>query len=123
MAQKPLYRYFAKPLTDNTKKMLTARLADLNEGCEVENKTIKVNGKKVLGVYHVTQTILTELSHTDAYLNILTFIQEDEGQIRRYTFSTSKTRISIQTKEIKRVDMLLAGLTSKRPNSARPKGA
>ena len=124
MSQKPLYRYFAKPLSDNTNEILADRLAALNEGCKVENQIIKVNGKEVLGVYQVTHTMLTELSHSVAHRgNIRTYVQEGEGKIRPYTFLTSKTRISAQARAIKLADKLLAGINNKRPYAARPKDA
>jgi hypothetical protein len=122
MAQNRQYRYFAKPIGDNTNEMLAAKLSALNVGFDTETQSITVDGKKILGVYQVTHIILTELSHSEKHRgNIRAYVQEGEGEIRPYKFFVSKLRASINAKEMERVDTLLAAMKNARPYAARPK--
>jgi hypothetical protein len=109
------YRYFAKPLTDNTNEMLAAKLSALNSEFDSETQKIKVDGKWVYGVYQVTHTILTELSHSEAHRqNIRAYVQEGEGATRPYPFYKSKRSVLASTKELKRVNAMLTKLKEMR---------
>lgn len=98
----PNYRFYVKPLTDNTNEQIAARLNELGDAAfTAETQKISVAGKDVLGVYQLPHKLLTEISRTEHHSHVCYYVQEGEGESRPYTNFRNRLRSLSRTNVVK----------------------
>ena len=98
----PNYRFYVKPLTDNTNEQLAARLNELGDAAfTAETQKIVVAGEDVLGVYQLPHSLLTEISRTEHHRHVRYYVKEGEGEARLYTNFRNRLRLLGKTKAVK----------------------
>ncbi len=98
------YRYYIKPTRDNTNEQIAARLDALGDSAfSNEHQSIVVDGVRVLGVYEVPHSMLTEISHTEHHQHVHYYVQEGKGKIRTYILFRQRLRTLSRTKAVKTV--------------------
>lgn len=110
----PNYRFYVKPLTDNTNEQIAARLNQLGDAaCTAETQKIVVDGKDVLGVYLLPHNLLTEISRTEHHKHVRYYVQQGEGEVRIYANFTNRQRKLSNTTAVKTAAQALKEIRSK----------